>query len=329
MTAPTTADDAAAFLQSVGQILELKQERTVEGQAQYLRQKEALAGQLKAYFTRRLEQTGGAMTQEILQVADQLYIEGIASLLPEAIGVNKGTLSRLLARERTIECRRCHTRFPVVELRKIGGYTEKVDLCSDCLTEVKGSWSAITEHVAGEFQRAAALDQMVAETERPLALPEFTARLNQFAQYWETAPGVAQTCYRAIVHIGEASDGGMSVGTVLAPTGQGCMACGTRPVRLWWTRESTIAAGHPLASLLEEDDRRRLEGRHFPLLVRRPAQLIARLTPQEFFSGIPHFPLGRMPLLLLCDSCASLARGTHTEVFPGAYLGLAKESGQG
>lgn len=179
MTAPTTADDAAAFLQSVGQILELKQERTVEGQAQYLQQKEALAGQLKAYFTRRLEQTGGAMTQEILQVADQLYIEGIASLLPEAIGVNKGTLNRLLARERKIECRRCHTRFPVVELRKIGGYTDKVDLCSDCLTEVKGSWSAITEHVAGEFQRAAALDQMVAETERPLALPEFTARLNQ------------------------------------------------------------------------------------------------------------------------------------------------------
>lgn len=322
MAVPTTADDAAAFLQSVGQILELKQERAVEGRAQYLQQKEALAGQLKAYFSRRLEQTGGAMTQEILQVADQLFIEGIASLLPEALGVDKGTLSRLLARERTIECRRCHARFPVVELRKIGGYTEKVDLCSDCLAEVKGNWSAIAEHVDGEFQRATALDQMVAETERPLAIPEFMARLDLFAHYWETAPGVVQSCYRAMVHIGEASDGGISVGTLLAPTGQGCMACGTRPVRLWWTQESTISAGHPLVRLLEEDTRRRLDGRHFPLAVRRPAQLIARLTPQEFFSGIPHFPLGRMPLLLLCDGCASLARDTHTVVFPDAYFGL-------
>jgi len=290
------------FLKQLEQILYLKQERTEQGRSQYLHQKALLAEKIRSFFDDMLKQTGGEITPAILQIADELYVEDVASMLHEALGVNKGELRRLLARTRKIECRRCHKLFTVTELRRIGGYSEKSNVCSDCQALWREEFQALDEHVLGEVQRAVDLNALVLTVDDPLTIHAFTARLMEYADFWSRGK-VSQICYQDDVQIGQAERLGGVIGRFLV--GGGCMLCGTTPPRMWWTRKSVLNSDHPLARLLHQ---RGISP------IQRSAQLIANLTTQEYFSGTPHFPLIDVELLLLCDSCSHVAEDSHREI---------------
>jgi len=324
---------AVTLFEALGQVEQLRQENTVQAKVQYQQQREALLAQIREHFTEQLRQTNGVLTGEILQQADRFYLPGLATFLAEVLLVEPGELRRLLARKRTLECERCPHPFTVVEPRTTTGYsTSHRRLCDDCQELQTEEYQVDRERAAGDRQRAVAFDAVLMRKKNPLSLPEFTAHLEMLARYW-----LDQNIYQACLRDPDRGHGMGLFADILGayPVGGGCMVCGATPVRMFWTRDNELPEDYPLAGLLDERERQHEQHhmRHpyyddldseltFPSVV-RPAQLAWRLEPQEFFSGIPHFPLRDMPLLLLCDDCASLAQHTHIEARQGVYFAPA------
>jgi hypothetical protein len=270
-----------------------------------------------SYLRAIVERAGGVVDDQVKQEADWILEQaGLEGTIAGALGLARGKVRWLLARERQVLCSQCQKEYVIVrEARCKGGYTEvRASTCTTCrqlaaLERAKAERGEKTEllledtlhrHVEDQITRA------IVSGRDPLEIIELRDHLIAYAVYWRV--GAARQY--------------ISEGVFSAPSG--CMICGAQPPRLFVV---TLAAGqlhqrkkcnawramHYCLGYFDSDEAPDADLPP-PLSV---FHALWRLAPASYFSAIPPFPICEMPLLLLCDEHIGVGGLAHRELQTG------------
>jgi hypothetical protein len=225
-----------------------------------------------------------------------------------------------LGRQVEVACADCGAPFTVVELRQQGGYTaSKQTRCANCKRE-RGEKLKAERQVAEKEQQVKAddrwrqqrqiylyqaqIDAALLQDRDPLRYDAFRLHLRGFVAYWLSQPTTRRYADQYYTDL---------------PIGPGCMMCGDSPVYLFIANKKAIPYDSPFWDIAVEaalDFHHRIGLRYeieWPPLETH-YQVLWRMTPDSYFERMPVFPLKHMPLLLLCEGCADVFAGSHSEV---------------
>jgi hypothetical protein len=244
-----------------------------------------------AYFAARLVDANGQIPTELRQFADQLYdLPGMAPVLVSALRLDGlGELRNLLGRTRQIPCCKCATVVNVLEPRKKGGYSTTCwVMCPACRQEQREQVRERHEAATVAYAMGVRVDAQLQGLATPLDLPHFVQRLREYRAAWRDRQLQQYAWFTSF------------------QVGGGCMICDANPVD-WWlitdrslTEESWVMKiAWPLL-----DPRAGLDQDVIWAELTNMAQVLWRLSPQEYLSVVPHFPLKNMPFLALCAPCS-------------------------
>lgn len=178
--------------------------------------------------------------------------------------------------------------------------------CINCRRDLKEDAETERERAISEFARKIQVDSQILFSPNPLNLKFFTDHLETYVSYWLTGEARQWSWFMTF------------------RIGNGCMICNSKPVRLLVTTSKTFNEREGFLKLAQElvnppSTTRYVEDSEvlWPELI-SPAQALWRMTPEAYFSAMPHFPLIRMPLVILCADCMrDIFKTTHIEVVEG------------
>ncbi|RLB21950.1 MAG: hypothetical protein DRG71_07665 [Deltaproteobacteria bacterium] len=259
-----------------------------------------LESAVTGYFRSLLRESEGVLTPKILQEADWLYDVISTRVLADILGLTTGELKKALARQRVIVCEECGERFTVIEPRCYGGYTESYErFCEECrrrhrlLAREKQRQRELEREKRGQYD--AEILSAIEAGRDPLQLEKLHQHLIAYALLWIADHHLVRSGCKGCL-------------------GPGCMICAQEPVHLLViTKEKaeTLAPSDMFWDTLPSNTHPAYKT--WPPLV-SVYQALWRLSPRSYFWSAYHFPLKRMPVVLLCDDHLQIVEDTHIEI---------------
>ncbi|MBT3388979.1 MAG: hypothetical protein HN413_01065 [Chloroflexi bacterium] len=273
-------------------------------------------------FSGLLEDSDGLVTDEILDVADELYMSYNANHLAELLGLRIGDLRLALRRERPCKCPRCEAEFtrelmpnkqPHTWLRN--GF--HIMHCVACEKELQEQAKAEDNKADFEWEQERAFwrEQMLKEfapyqaTARLIFIAclekqdlwdivEYKKHIRSFGQWW-----VFGQRSNALFQMRQAKY-------------SGCMVCGSEPIALCLVSHDAekehffwggMGRDGTVGKMLTNDN------------VDYAHEALWWLEPSAYFGYAEDLPLLRRPLLCLCGHCKQALAESFPLVYPGQF----------
>lgn len=271
-------------------------------------------------FAAMWELSPGALTDEMLDAADQLYMGWSANHLARVLNLRPYDLRLALRRERACKCPRCDLEFSQqLEPRKYHEYVEGrlVHECAACRRAERQQTQAADAKREREWaqerekreqqQQNSYLQHKITQDAIALAIESgdvlwdievYRQHIHQFGVQWVSAPRMIFVSY--------------FMEEIQYP---GCMICGASPVTLCLAPFDAPKTAFSWRGLRGWGSKGVLKAAH----ITYAHEVLWWAEPYEYCGAVEHMPLLQRPLLCLCARCKGVWAESHPVVYPAWF----------